>query len=205
MNWITFLRNQFSKIGKAFTKKSKRKKRQQELQRKPKESDFSETVKFHQEEIKKYEDILQEAKEKISMHNKMIEEMLNAQAEEMEEEQKEEFFEDMEEEFIAYDEDAKPETEEESFRKTLQEAYDQFGSEIFNQLFYYDKEFFELDSHDIEKAIVDTYNQTKEMGEMGFNDILSMIEYKLGITDETDIPEYNPNWDVPDMDAHYRP
>lgn len=199
MNWITFLRNQFSKIGKAFTKKSKRKKRQQELQRKPKESEFTETVKYHQEEIKKYEDILQEAKEKISMHNKMIEEMLNEQAEELEEEQKEDFFEDMEEEFISYDENAKPETEEESFKKSLQEAYDQFGSEIFNQLYHYDKEFFELDKDEIANAIVDTYNQTKEMGEMGFNDILSMIEYKLGISEENDIPEYNQNWKVPDL------
>lgn len=182
MNWITFLRNQFSKIGKAFTKKSKRKKRQQELQRKPKESDFSETVKFHQEEVKRYEDILEEAKAKISMHNKMIEEMLNAQAEEMEEEQKEEFFEDMEEEFIAYDEDAKPETDEESFKKSLQEAYEQFGSEVFNQLYHYDMKIFDLDKDDISQAIVDSFHEL-DGKEIKYTDILDTIEDKLGINE----------------------
>ena len=68
-------------------------------------------------------------------------------------------------------------TADESFKNSMKAAYDQFGSEIFNQLYHTDMEMYGFDNKIIDAAIVQTYEKYAGSDSLPeYGDILSEIE-----------------------------
>ena len=125
----------------------------------------------------------EEEEENLRVYTKLKEEEPGKVTEEFEfavpeESPLEEAIRDLSEEGYAYvlNPEATYDTAEESFRQSMKAAYDQFGSEIFNQLYHTDMEMYGFDNKVIDAAIVETYEKYSGKECPPFADILSEIE-----------------------------
>lgn len=125
----------------------------------------------------------EEEEENLRVYTKIMEEEPGKVTEEFEfavpeESPLEEAIRDLSEEGYSYvlNPEATYDTAEESFRQSMKAAYDQFGSEIFNQLYHTDMEMYGFDNKIIDAAIVETYEKYAGKECPPFADILSEIE-----------------------------
>ena len=125
----------------------------------------------------------EEEEENLRVYTKIMEEEPGKVTEEFEfavpeESPLEEAIRDLSEEGYSYvlNPEATYDTAEESFRQSMKAAYEQFGSEIFNQLYHTDMEMYGFDNKVIDVAIVETYEKYAGKECPPFADILSEIE-----------------------------